>query len=176
MQKHHFWMRYQTSSCPGPRKDCGEEGSRLSWPDPRPETAGRAQPSRGAVRLPSPAAGIAQRSRLPTPAPRPLPTGREDDGTGRSGDRVCRDLGTRRPGRLRLRPSGPAPGSRLAAPRRLLPSGSQASRRLRTLSPPRFLALAACSALREKEEKGTKMSCRALPAPSGLITQRCAFP
>lgn len=89
----------------------------------------------------------------------------------RPGTRGPGDPGT---GELHLRASGPAPGSRLAAPRRLLPCGNRRLRGFSGVVRQGSLALAACAAPPEREER-TKMSCGALPAPSSLIQQRCVI-
>lgn len=114
----------------------------------------------GDVPLTSPARGITKRSwfsPLRTPAPSPCSTGSEDDSTsgspsprscwqlrsrgqsreGAAGRAPAGDPGTWRLGNLRATPprraSGLPPAPRFAAPRRLLPSGSQASLRLLVL-------------------------------------------
>ena len=137
-----------------------------------------------------------QSSPLQTPAPSPLPTGRKKDCTSRSPPpRSCRQLrrrgrgerggvgwdGERRsshPGtpELHLRASGPAPGSRLAAPRTLLACGRRASLRFLTSS---VIAVPGLGCLHNPPGEGEE-NCNelrgAVSVPGSLATRRCAFP
>lgn len=148
--------------------------------------------------LPRPAYCLRSRcSPLQTLAPR-LPTGKDDSASLSPSPRSCRQLcsrgqggegpgrgpqpGTQGPGDGGLgsytyTPRASAPGSRLATPR---PASSlREPRCLRgssCVSRQESLASAACTALPEREERRTALSCVALPVPRSRVTQSCALP